>query len=144
VPAQLDWITAQLLAKDPSARPATAAAARAGLLAALGPDATAMLPAGAGDEFGRGYNRRRRRSPTIAEVVLGAALAAALAGLTALLVSGGTDQAASPAHPAATTHPVRTTAPERPHRSHQEARCLRRLQRRHSLANWKRGSPTAR
>jgi eukaryotic-like serine/threonine-protein kinase len=55
----------------------------------------------------------------MAEVVLGAALAAALVGPTALLVSGATDQATSPAHPAATTHPVRTTAPKRPHRSHQ-------------------------
>src|SRR5215470_5666009 len=41
---QLDEITAWLLAKDPAARPPGAAAARAGLLAALNPAATAVLP----------------------------------------------------------------------------------------------------
>src|SRR5215469_8815257 len=78
VPGQLDWITAQLLAKDPSARPPTAAAARAGLLAALRPDATAVIPTGADDQFSGRYGRRRRRSATRAELVLGAALAMAL------------------------------------------------------------------
>ena len=43
LPARLDQITARLLAKDPAGRPASAAAARAGLLAALAPDATAVL-----------------------------------------------------------------------------------------------------
>ena len=37
LPARLDQITARLLAKDPAGRPASAAAARAGLLAALAP-----------------------------------------------------------------------------------------------------------
>src|SRR5215813_13553521 len=41
VPAHLDGMTARLLAKDPAARPPGAAAARAGLLAALSPGATA-------------------------------------------------------------------------------------------------------
>jgi len=45
LPERLDQITMQLLAKDPADRPPSAAAARAGLLAALAPDATAVLPA---------------------------------------------------------------------------------------------------
>ena len=44
LPASLDQLTARLLAKDPAARPASAAAARAGLLAVLAQDATAVLP----------------------------------------------------------------------------------------------------
>jgi len=115
VPRQLDWITAQLLAKDPSARPPTAAAARAGLLATLRPDATAVIPTGADDQFSGRYGRRRRRSATRAELVLGAALAMALVALVAVLVRGGTDQAAPPA---ATTHSASTTTPVRLHRSH--------------------------
>ena len=48
LPPRLDKITAHLLAKDPSARPPGAAAARAELLAAQEPDTTAVLPAPAG------------------------------------------------------------------------------------------------
>ena len=72
LPARLDQITARLLAKDPAGRPASAAAARAGLLAALAPDATAVLtpptggpvrePAAAGGD-GRARPRRCSRRP---------------------------------------------------------------------------------
>jgi len=110
VPAQLDWITARLLAKDPSERPPTAAAARAGLLAALRPDATAVLSVGADEKFGQGHYRGERRSVTRAEIVLVAALAAALVALTAVIVSGGNNQATPPRHPAAAD----TTAPKSP------------------------------
>ncbi len=48
LPAQLDWITSRLMAKNPADRPPGAAAARAGLLAALTPGRTAVLPAIAG------------------------------------------------------------------------------------------------
>jgi serine/threonine protein kinase len=99
LPARLDWITAQLLAKDPSARPASAAAARAGLLAALGPDATAVLPppASAPPQLAGGLRRRR---PRLTEAVLAVALAAALAALTAVLLTG------TPARPAAAPTPA--------------------------------------
>ena len=43
LPAPLDEITTRLLAKDPAARPPGAAAARMALLAAAGPDRTAVL-----------------------------------------------------------------------------------------------------
>src|SRR5215469_17000821 len=99
VPARLDWITAQLLAKDPSARPSGAAAAGAGLLAALPPDATTVLPAGADGRLIQRHDRGVQRSPTRAELVLGAALVAALIALTSLLLSGWTYHAAPRAQP---------------------------------------------
>jgi serine/threonine-protein kinase len=99
LPARLDWITAQLLAKDPAARPASAAAARAGLLAALGPDTTAVLPAPLAGTPPQLAGRRKRR-PRLTEAVLAAALAAALAVLAAVLLTG------TPARPAAAPGPV--------------------------------------
>ena len=105
LPARLDQITARLLAKDPAARPASAAAARAGLLAALAPDATAVLPSPAGGPGPRWPARRGRWRPRRAEAVLAAALAASLAALAGVLLTGtaGHLQAShSPAHPAAT------------------------------------------
>ncbi|HEX9035095.1 MAG TPA: hypothetical protein VF834_24915, partial [Streptosporangiaceae bacterium] len=54
LPARLDQITARLLAKDPADRPASAAAARAGLLASLTPETTAVLaPLGEGSATGQ-------------------------------------------------------------------------------------------
>ncbi|HLN71583.1 MAG TPA: protein kinase [Streptosporangiaceae bacterium] len=105
LPARLDQITARLLAKDPADRPASASAARAGLLAALAPDATAVLPSPTGGPGPRWPARRGRWRPRPAEAVLAAALAASLAALAGVLLTGtaGHLQAShSPAHPAAT------------------------------------------
>jgi hypothetical protein len=134
LPASLDQVTARLLAKDPAARPASAAAARAELLAALAPGSTAALPAiPAGDVPGPPGVRHRLRWT---EIVLGAGLAVALATLAAVLLTrpGGTGLAASAARtpashaatPAATrpaashapTRPAATQAPTRPAASH--------------------------
>jgi eukaryotic-like serine/threonine-protein kinase len=96
VPAQLDGITTRLLAKDPAARPASAAAARADLLAALKPDATATPHE---DVAPSGLSRRRLWRLTWAEVVLAGALAAAVLALLAVLLSGTTAHAAPTAAP---------------------------------------------
>jgi len=98
VTAQLDWITAQLLAKDPAARPPSAAAARAGLLAALNPDAMTVLPAPGGD-VSSGLGGRGRRRPTRAEVLLAVALAAVVVALVAVLLTGAPGQPAPSAAP---------------------------------------------
>jgi len=84
LPASLVQITARLLAKDPADRPTSAAAARAGLLAALAPHGTAVLPAPPASIPGaaRGWRRPRR-----AETVLAVALAVALATLAAVLLT---------------------------------------------------------
>jgi len=103
LPPRLDWIVGRLLAKDPAARPPGAAAARAGLLAAMPQDATAVLPAVAdeADPARPGRGGRRRASRT--EAVLTGALAAALAALAAVLITlWRATPAASPASQAAT------------------------------------------
>ena len=90
VPAQLDWIIGRLLAKDPSARPPGAAAARAGLLAALTPGAaTAILDVPAALAVSPGHHSRGRRRPTRAEIGLTALLTAAVIALAAVLLSSG-------------------------------------------------------
>jgi hypothetical protein len=116
LPPRLDHITALLLAKDPAARPPSAAAARAGLLAALTPavhggtavdGGTAVLNV-APDTPHRGWR------PRPVETVLAVALAASLVALTVALMigqSGGAETTAAPsstaAHPtAAATHPA--------------------------------------
>ena len=117
LPARLDQITARLLAKDPADRPASASAARAGLLAALAPDATAVLPSPTGGPGPRWPARRGRWRPRPAEAVLAAALAASLAALAGVLLTGtaGHLQAShSPAHPAA-TRPGEHAAPRASH-----------------------------
>jgi serine/threonine-protein kinase len=88
VPAELDAITARLLAKDPAARPPSAAAARAGLLAVLNPGATAVLTTPHEDAALPGLSRRGLRRPTRAEMVLAGALAAVLAAFLAVLLTG--------------------------------------------------------
>jgi serine/threonine-protein kinase len=87
LPAQLDWITTMLLAKDPASRPAGAAAAREGLLAALTPGRTTVLAAQEDDTIGEPPARQARR-PRLAELVLGAALIATVAALVTVLLSG--------------------------------------------------------
>jgi eukaryotic-like serine/threonine-protein kinase len=111
LPTQVDWITTRLLAKDPTARPPGAAAARAGLLAAPGPDATAVLTApGEAPASATLPGRDGRRRVTRAEAVLAGALAAALVALVAVLAAGAGQRAApaaspSPARPAVTSQP---------------------------------------
>ncbi len=115
LPARLDQITARLLAKDPAGRPASAAAARAGLLAALAPDTTPVLTPLAGGPVPGGEGRRGRWRPRPAEAVLAAALAASLAALAAvLLASPASHPRASPSatRPAATRQ-ARTPPPAR-------------------------------
>jgi eukaryotic-like serine/threonine-protein kinase len=124
VTAPLDWITAQLLAKDPAARPPSATAARAGLLAALNPDATAVLPDPGDDVASAGLCGRGRRSPTRAEILLAAALVTALAALTAVLLTGSTSGHAAPraaprATPSATSHS--SAAQPAAHKTHKPA-----------------------
>jgi serine/threonine-protein kinase len=112
VPGQLDGITAWLLAKDAAARPPSAAAARAGLLAALNPGATAVLPGPQEDAVPSGLSRGGFRRPTRAEMVLAGALAAVLAAFVAVLLSGPTGHARPRAAPSGTpgaSHPSPTT-----------------------------------
>jgi len=117
LPPRLDHITALLLAKDPAARPPSAAAARADLLAALTPavhggnaavqGGTAVLDVAPGTPH-RGWR------PRPVETVLAAALAVSLVALTVVLMtgqSGGTKPTAASSsagtHPAAAaTHPA--------------------------------------
>jgi serine/threonine-protein kinase len=117
LPPRLDHITALLLAKDPAARPPSAAAARADLLVALTPavhggnaavqGGTAVLDVAPGTPH-RGWRTRP------VETVLAVALAASLVALTVVLMtsqSGGTKPTAASSsagpHPAAAaTHPA--------------------------------------
>ena len=118
LPERLDQITARLLAKDPADRAPSAAAARAGLLAALGPDATVVLAPPAGEPVPGMPARRGRWRPRPAEAVLATALAAALAALAAVLLTapaGHAGSAAPPARPAA-THPAATPTAHQPPR----------------------------
>jgi serine/threonine-protein kinase len=132
LPARLDQITAWLLAKDPAARPASAAAARAGLLAALALDVTAVLTPPASGLVPSGPARRGRRRPRPAEAVLAAALAASLAALAAVLLAGpASHPQASPAsaHPAATRQahtppPARQKPPTKRAAAHAQASTL--------------------
>jgi len=113
----LDAITAQLLAKNPNDRPMSAAAARAGLLAALVPEGTAVLPVSPGNvPDGARQKWRPRRS----EIVLAVTLAAALLALTVALLTGpgSASPAATPAardshssQPPATTPAATSTLP---------------------------------
>ena len=111
---QVDWVTTRLLAKNPADRPPGAAAARASLLAALTPGRTAVLPGplretepGPPDDAAPDRPRHRRRWPTLAELMLSAALAASLAALVAVLLAGtgsAAPRAGSSAGPAAAGH----------------------------------------
>jgi eukaryotic-like serine/threonine-protein kinase len=108
LPASLDQLTARLLAKAPAARPASAAAARAGLLAVPAQGGTALPPATPATTPG---SRQRLRRP---ETLLTAALTAALAALAAVLLAGhGSTRPAGPT-PAAAGTTARTHAATRP------------------------------
>jgi serine/threonine-protein kinase len=110
---QLDLITLQLLAKDPANRPADAAAARAGLLAALAPDKTTVLPAVAaggvrtsppGHQPAGGRPPEGRRT----EAILAMGLLAALAALAVVLL---TQPAASVVGSPPAAHSTRPASP---------------------------------
>jgi len=122
LPARLDQVTARLLAKDPSSRPPTAAAARAELLSVFPPadgapnGGTAVLPVTPGTVPG---TPRRRRRPRPAEAALGGALAASLIALVAVLLTagpGGGQPAAASSPPSASqaAHAAATSATSSP------------------------------
>lgn len=123
LPPRLDQITSRLLAKDPAARPASAAAARAALLATLGPDATAVLPQSLTGMRSNVTGTLRRRRPRMTETVLAVTLAAALAALGAVLLTGVSARpAAAPApvaHKAASakSHKHQATVKNKPRRA---------------------------
>jgi len=123
VPAQLDWITTRLLAKNPADRPPGAAAARAALLSAFTPGrTTAFAPVDA--DTVTEQDKRRPRRPRLSEVVLGGALAATIALLVTVLLTGS----ANNANPAADTHRPITTS----HTSHSARPTHSATPRRHS------------
>jgi serine/threonine-protein kinase len=136
VPVQLDGITTRLLAKDPAARPASAAAARADLLAALNPDAAAVLTTPQEDDVQSALSRPRLRRLTRAEVVLAGALAAALVALVAVLLTGTTAHAAPRAAPSVSPSASHHSSTSRPatHKAYKPA---------HVRSGPKRPAPTA-
>jgi serine/threonine-protein kinase len=113
LPPRLDQITARLMAKNPAARPASAAAARAALLAALGPDVTTALPIPMGGRQPDLTGAFRWRRPRVTETVLAVALAAALAALAVVLLSG-----ISARPPAARTPIIHNAAAVKSHKHH--------------------------
>lgn len=120
LPGQLDWVSSQLLAKNPAARPADAAAARASLLAALTPGRTAVLPPQPRTTAPRPLpDGRRPRRPTLPELVLGALLIACLAGLLTVMLSGGSGKAGPVSqpptkNPSVASHPSSSAPPASP------------------------------
>jgi serine/threonine-protein kinase len=116
LPTQLDWITTRLMAKHPADRPPDAAAARAGLLAALTPGRTAVFPAH--EAVTAPEPPRTMRRPRISELILGVALIASLAGLVGVLLT----RSPLPAAPATASHSHRhgsspKASPSRSHRA---------------------------
>ena len=90
VPVRLQNIIGRLRATEPPNRPASAAAARAGLLGALNPDGTAVLPTPAGRQRhgSASSGRPRPRRPRLIEAVLAIALVASLIALVVVLQVG--------------------------------------------------------
>jgi serine/threonine-protein kinase len=115
LPERLDQVTARLLAKDPAGRPASAAAARAGLLSSLSQDATTVLTPAGEPEPGMPASGRWR--PRLTEVVLAVALAAALAALAVVLLTGPAKPSVPAASPAA-SHPAVTPTTGKPASAH--------------------------
>jgi hypothetical protein len=121
VPARLDHIVGRLLAKEPGNRPPSAAAARAGLLGALNPDGTAVLPAPAGSRR-HGGARSSWRRPHLIEAVLAIGLVASLIALFVVLQVGsfrsvgptGTPPASRPAATAPASGTARARANQSP------------------------------
>jgi eukaryotic-like serine/threonine-protein kinase len=103
LPAQLDWITTRLMAKNPADRPPGAAAARAELLAAFTPGRTAVLPAHvAAQDQPRREPQGQPRRPRSTELILGVALLASLAGLLTVLLTS--NRSTPPATPITVSH----------------------------------------
>jgi eukaryotic-like serine/threonine-protein kinase len=116
MPRPVDALVLRLLAKDPAARPASAAAARAGLIAAASPDPARALAAPASEPDGRAPTRAlpvlesvavtpRRTWPRPLTPALAAAGGAAVALLAVALITAG-----HPAKVAAARHPTATSA----------------------------------
>jgi serine/threonine-protein kinase len=123
LPGRLDQITARLLAKDPDGRPSSAAAARAGLLAAPNQDATASLSPLASDQPPGLPENRRRWRPRVTEIVLAVALVAALAGLAAVLLTGTAPRrSATPPVTRPQTHPAVASTGHKPPAAHHKKR----------------------
>jgi eukaryotic-like serine/threonine-protein kinase len=103
LPAQLDWITTRLMAKNPADRPPGAAAARAELLAAFTPGRTAVLPAHvAAQDQPRREPQGQLRRPRSTELILGVALLASMAGLLTVLLTS--NRSTPPATPITVSH----------------------------------------
>jgi eukaryotic-like serine/threonine-protein kinase len=126
LPPPVDGLVLQLLAKDPAARPASAEAARAGLLAALSAGPAQALAALAGEPDGRAPTRAlpvipppRRRWPRLLMPAAAAAAGAAATLLAVALIPGS-----HPAHPAAApvTPTPAATARHSPPPSHKAPR----------------------
>jgi hypothetical protein len=123
--AKHDWVTLQLLAKDPLGRPAGAAAARTALLSILTPDQTTILPAQSAPTAGPGRPAPHRTWPDRpgrgfawrpAETILAMGLIGALAALALVLLTPTQATVAGsaprrPSHQAAATGPARTQKP---------------------------------
>jgi eukaryotic-like serine/threonine-protein kinase len=121
VPARVDHMIGRLLAKEPTGRPPSAAAARAGLLGALNPDGTAVLPASAGWQrhSSNRSGRRRPRRPRPVEAMLAIALIASLIALFLVLQvdsagSVGSPQTTPPTGQPPTAHPAAAQAHKSP------------------------------
>jgi eukaryotic-like serine/threonine-protein kinase len=118
LPVQLDLITTRLMAKHPADRPTSAAAARAGLLAAVTPGRTAVFPTHAAATAPE--TPRTVRRPRISELILAVALIASLASLAGVLLTRSAPHGApvtarhSHGH---RTSPKPSTSPSRPHRA---------------------------
>jgi len=100
--AKHDWVTLQLLAKEPDGRPAGAAAAKIALLSTLAPDRTTILDAQPPPTV------RSHRTPREArfawrpvETLLAMGLVAALAALALVLLTPASGTVAGPPSPAA-------------------------------------------
>ncbi len=122
--AKHDWVTLQLLAKDPLGRPAGAAAARTALLSILAPDQTTILSAQSAQSARTarpGQSMPLRTRPggpdrgfawRPAETILAMSLIAALAALALVLLTptqatvAGSTPPSRPSHQAAATGPA--------------------------------------
>jgi len=116
LPPRLDHIIGRLLAKEPTDRPPSAAAARAGLLGVLSPDETAVLSVPVGRQR-QGSTLPGWRRPRPVEAVLAIALVASLIALAVVLKVGsfrsvGNSQTSPPtARPTPTVQATPTVQP---------------------------------
>jgi len=122
-PAQLDGITTRLLAKDPADRPASAADAKAHLLAALQSPEIGVVASPHQEVIPAPPSRHGYRRPTRPESVLAGALGAVVAALVAVLLISPTVHAAprtSLRTPPSTSNPA-VISPPASHKAHKPA-----------------------